>query len=89
MIYLPFFPVFNTSLTCPPYAFPSTRVLCCAGDVDRVFQAAVQALGSSRVEDLLRNLAEAQEDDCALDRRSLGSQRPRGVVTPVDVAANG
>lgn len=36
------------------------------GDVDRVFQAAVQALGSSRVEDLLRNLAEAQEDDCSI-----------------------
>lgn len=36
------------------------------GDVDRVFQVAVRALGSSKVEDLLRNLAEAQEDDCSI-----------------------
>ncbi|CAJ1407203.1 unnamed protein product [Effrenium voratum] len=36
------------------------------GDVGRVFDAAVAALGSNRVEQLLKNLAEAQEDDCSI-----------------------
>mgnify|MGYP002803377023 FL=1 len=36
------------------------------GDSDSVFKAAVAALGSSRVEALIKNLAEAQEDDCSI-----------------------
>lgn len=36
------------------------------GDVNRVFDAAVAALGSSRVNQLMKNLSDAQEDDCSI-----------------------
>jgi len=36
------------------------------GDAERMLEAAVAALGSEKVEDLLHNLAAAQEDDCCI-----------------------